>query len=355
MSPANPSRRKFLEIAAASTAVAAFGQLPRVLAVDPDKSPKRKTILSFFCDDTTPFESVGGTKAFQTFLDYCTEHEIAGESSAVLGWGHGPSMVRNPSDEQRKFFEQVARGWKCGIDTHMELMTHYGLFDFEANSSKGATMCEGIWLYEPAITVEQYERYIGNILAEGERIGVRFTGLTKPGCGCNVCKPRYAKLRADGHTAPNPALWKALLNLAKQGKFRGPTVPCFFTSSQTDYGIFCKAKDKENGVYELVTQGVDRFGIGEADKPPPMGADYYITEDGKSGVIVRSVEKGDPCCLWYCHWWTVNPKNGVGWGEFQKVIQRIETHLEGRVVWMRPSDITNHYHQADGWEFLDNL
>jgi len=348
MSQTRPSRRKFLGIAATSTAVGAFGQLPQVLAVDPDKSPKRKTILSFFCDDTTPFESVGGTKAFQIFLDYCVEHEIAGESSAVLGWGHGPSMVRNPSDEQRKFFEQVARGWKCGIDTHMELMTHYGLFDFKANSSKGAAMCEGIWLYEPAITVEQYERYLGNIIAEGERVGIRFTGLTKPGCSCDRCKSRFAELRADGHTAPNPAFWKALLNLAKQGKFRGPTVPCFVRASETDYGIFCKAKDKENGIYELVPQGEDRFGN-------EMAADYYITADGKSGVIVRSVKAGEPCCLWYCHWWTLNPVNGVGWGEFKKVIERIQTHLEGRVIWMRPSEITNRYHKAGGWGFLDNL
>ena len=36
-------------------------------------------------------------------------------------------------------------------------------------------------------------------------------------------------------------MWKALLNLAKQGKFRGRTVPCFFGSSETDYGIHRKA------------------------------------------------------------------------------------------------------------------
>ena len=338
------TRRKFLGVAATSTAVAAFGQLPRVLAVEPDKSPKRKTILSFYCDDTTPFM---GAKAFQTFLDYCAEHGIAGESSAVLGWGHGHSMARNPTDEQRKFFEQVIRGWKCGIDTHMELMTHYGLFDFEANSSPKGAMCEGVWPYEPDITVEQYERYLGNIIAEGERVGIRFTGLTKPGCGCDACKPRFAELRAGGHTAPNPAFWKALLNLAKQGKFRGPTVPCFVASSETDYGIYCRAKDKENGVYELVPRGGDRFDVPDAD--------YYITADGKSGIIVRSVEAGEPCCLWYCHWWTMNPADGVGWEAFRTVIERIRTHLKGRVIWMRPSDITDRYHKAGGWDFLDDL
>jgi hypothetical protein len=33
---------------------------------------------------------------------------------------------------------------------------------------------------------------------------------------------------------PNPVVWKALLALAKEGKFRGRTVPCFFGSDEMD-------------------------------------------------------------------------------------------------------------------------
>ena len=68
---------------------------------------KRKTLLSFYCDDTSPYRV--GAKAFQTFLDYCAEQKIAGESSAILGGG-GHSMARNPSDEEKAFLKQVARG-----------------------------------------------------------------------------------------------------------------------------------------------------------------------------------------------------------------------------------------------------
>ena len=89
------NRRRLLGAgaAAAAVAVAACGRLPRGVAGGPEKPRKRKTILSFYCDDTGPY--VAGAKAFQTFLDYCAEQGIAGESSAILGMS-GHSMCRDP-------------------------------------------------------------------------------------------------------------------------------------------------------------------------------------------------------------------------------------------------------------------
>jgi len=343
------SRRQFLGTASAA-AIAAAGPLPRVRAGEPAKPSPRKTILSFYCDDTSPY--VAGAKAFQTFLDYCAEHRIAGESTANLGAG-GRSMCRNSNEEEQAFLQQVARACKCGIDTHMELMTHNALFDFDANRRLQGAAHEGLWLHEPEVTVEQYQRYFGSIIAEGERAGVKFTGLTWPGCGCEVCKRRYAELRAGGHKDPNPAVWTALLNLARQGKFRGRTVPCFFGSSETAYGCHRKAGEGEYGVYDLMPNAGDHFGIW-TNKPDRVNPDYYITADGKSGIVVRHVQAGAPYCIWYAHWQGLNPAKGVGWRAFTTVVERIGKHLRDRVVWMRPSEITDRYHAAGGWGFLDS-
>jgi hypothetical protein len=310
---------------------------------------KRKTLLSFYCDDTSPY--VAGAKAFETFLDYCAEQGIAGESSLILGAG-GHCMSRKPNEEEQAYLKQVARALKCGIDTHMEIMTHGGLFDFEANREKEGAVHEGLWLHEPGIAVEEYQRYFASILAEGERAGVRFTGLTWPGCGCAACTKRYAELRAKGHSEPNPAVWKALLSLAKQGKFRGRTVPCFFGSSETDFGLHRKASDGEHGVYDLMPNAKDCFGIWE-NNPKRVDPDYYIAADGKSGIIVRHVQAGAPYGIWYAHWQGLNPAKGVGWKAFVTVVERIRKHLRERVVWMRPSDISDRYHAAGGWGFLD--
>ena len=104
---------------------------PRVFASGAEKPRRHKTLLSFYCDDTSPY--VAGAKAFQTFLDYCAEQGIAGESSCILGV-KGHSMPRNPNAQEQAFLHQVQRAWKCGIGTHMELMTHHGPFDFATNS-----------------------------------------------------------------------------------------------------------------------------------------------------------------------------------------------------------------------------
>ena len=342
------SRRQLLRLTAASGAALA---LPYALASGTEKSRRRKTLLSFYCDDTSPY--VAGAKAFQTFLDYCAEHGIAGEASCILG-GKGHSMARDPNEQEQAFLKQVERAWNCGLGTHMELMTHHGLFDFEANREPESVIHEGLWLYEPAITVEQYTRYFGGILAEGERAGIRFSGLTWPGCSCSACERRYAELRANGQIKPNPAVWSALLELAKQKKFRSQTVPCFFDSSETEYGSNRKASDGSWAVYDLVPNAGDHFGIWE-NNPNRVQPNYYLTADGKSGVIVRHLERGSPYCIWYAHWQGLNPATGVGWQAFTTVVERIREHLGGRVVWMRPSDITDHYHRAGGWDFLDSL
>ncbi len=295
-----------------------------------------KTILSFYCDDTGP--GVAGVEAFQTFLDYCAAHHIAGESSVILG-ASGRCMTRNPDKAERAYLEQIRRAWECGIDAHMEIMTHRSLFDFVAGRESGPAPHEGLWLHEPTVTVEEYERYFTNIIAEGERAGIRFTGLTWPGCSCDVCNRRYAELQATGRNDPNPNVWKALLNLAKQGKFRGRTVPCFFDASESNFGINLKARDGEYAVYDLMPNAEDHFGIWENNRDR-VNPDYYITADGKSGIIVRHVRSGSPYCLFYAHWQGLNPATGVGWPAFTTVIDRIHAHLHDHVVWMRPSDIT---------------
>jgi len=312
---------------------------------------KRKTILSFYLDDTSPYRV--GVKAFQTFLDYCAERKIAGESSAILGGG-GQSMARKPNAQERAFLKQVARAWDCGVGTHMEVMTHGGLFDFRANRRPEGVVHEGLWLHEPAVTQAAYERYFRNILAEGDRAGIRFTGFTWPGCGCEPCTRRYAALRARGITTPNRAFWKALLSLAKEGRFRGRTVPCFFGSDEKKGAIHRKASGGGCGVYDLMPNAGDRFGIWE-NNPERVDPDYYITADGKSGILVRHVKAGAPYAIWYAHWQGLNPAKGVGWKAFTTVVKRIGKHLAGRVIWMRPSDITDRYHKAGGWGFLDEL
>jgi hypothetical protein len=334
------SRRGFLWQAAAVSA-AGWGA-----AVSPGLAAG-KTVLSFYMDDTNP--DVAGVEAFQRFLDFVAAEKIAGESSVILGYGweeHG-LLSRPKTDVQRAYIDQLHRAYECGIDSHMELMTHGGLFDFGAGRVPEGAQHEGIWLHEPNVSVAAYESYFGHILAEGEKIGVRFTGVTWPGCGCAICQRRTAQLFKGGPLRVNPNVWKALLNLAKQGKFRGRTVPCFILGGTEEHPLKLMAGDGDFGVYDLYPNAEDYFGIWEND-PKRVNADYYITANGESGRIVEKIRAGAPRCVLYGHWQGLNPAQGVGWEAFQQVVRRVQKHYADRVTWMRPSALTDLYHSQPG-------
>ena len=309
--------------------------------------PPGKMILSFYCDDTGPYTAPA--PAFRTFLDFCAEHGVRGESSVILGQ-NGRSMTRAPDPNENAYLEQVRRAHDCGIDAHMEIMTHSGLFDFAAGREPEGAGHEGIWLYEPKVSLQEYQDYFANIITEGDRAGVKFTGLTWPGCGCEVCTQRYGELRATGRRIVNPNVWRALLNLAKAGRFRSRVITGFLDPLNGACECNAKATDGEYAVYDLIANAEDHYGIWENDIAK-VNPDYYLSADGKSGAIADLVAAGAPYCLFYAHWQGLNPGNGVGWKAFETVISRVEAHLADRVVWMRPSDMAAEYHRAGGWSF----
>ena len=183
---------------------------------------------------------------------------------------------------------------------------------------------------------------------------IAFTGFTWPGCGCEACTARYAEFRQQGPLKFNPAVYEALLEVTRQGKFRTSVISIFYESSETDYKIMQKAADGEYAVYDLMPNAEDRFGIWD-NTLDMVDPDYYISEDGKSGIIVKHLEEGAPYCMWYMHWQGLNPESGVGWAAFKTVVERVNRHLADRVVWMRPSDMVQGYHEAGGWDFIENL
>ncbi len=299
-----------------------------------------KTILSFYCDDTNLYHAP--PEAFKTFLDFASAEGIAGESSVIFGynWSEHGLTSRPTTSAQSAYLEQVQRAFTCGIDSQFELMTHAGLFDFAQVNIPAGAIHEGVWLFEPAVTVQAYETYINSILEEGERLGIRFTGLTQPGCSCDVCNRRYQELHAAGITAPNPNVWQALLNLVIAGKFRGPSVPCFFGGALEQGSARMMAGDGLHGVYDLPPNTEDRFGLW-LNARDRVNVDYYITADGQSGRIVDLVHAHATYCLFYAHWQGLNPANGVGWYAFTQMVQRVQKNLYQDILWMRPSEYTN--------------
>jgi hypothetical protein len=333
-SDSDMTRRHFLR----GAAVGALAVMtPRAWAANAG-SGHGKTVLSFYCDDTSPYGLPPDT--FRRFLDFVSAEGIAGESTVLLGTGWTDHPLSRPTSELEKaYVAQLQRAFECGIDSHMEVMTHGGLFDFEKGVAPEGAIHEGLWLHEPAVSVEAYQDYFAHTIGEGERIGVRFTGLTWPGCGCDACTRRYTELRKAGVTEINPNVWQALLNLAKQGKFRGRTVPVFPDGEVPEARARRLAGDGRYRVYDLSPTAGDWLGS-YTNSTDRVSANYYITEDGERGRVVEAVRAGAPHCIFYAHWQGLNPATGVGWQAFQTLVRRVRKHLGDRVVWMRPSQYT---------------
>ena len=149
-------------------------------------------------------------------------------------------------------------------------------------------------------------------------------------------------------------MWQALLNLAKQGKFRGRTVPCFFGSSETDYGHPPQGRDGQYGVYDLMPNAKDQFGIWE-NNPAARGPGLLHHRRRQVGHR-RAPRPGRRAVLPL-----VLPLAGPEPGQGRRLAglhdgRGADPQAPGdRVVWMRPSDITDRYHKAGGWGFLDEM
>jgi hypothetical protein len=307
-----------------------------------------KTAFSFYCDDTNPFGVP--PEVFGEFLDFVSNEGIAGESSVIIAVQHAKQIEEHgflsepKSDLQHRYIEQLHRAYSCGMDAHMELFTHGGRFDFESRTIPEGVIHEGLWIHTAGIRAEEYEAYFENILDEGDKIGVRFTGVTWPGCGCKVCMDVYRVLDEKGENVVNPNMYAALLNLARRGRFRGRTIPCFVSEDLPGCQVKCVRADGAVGVYDLPPNLADRFAVKKNGKKVPGDPDYYISADGESGTMVESVRAGELYCMFWSHWWDLNPKTGAGWPTFKTVIERVQKHLADKIVWMRPSEITDRIH-----------
>ena len=342
------SRREF---SATFSAAAAFGLLQPALTPFTIQKKRNRMILSFYLDDTNSQIVTAG--AYKIFTGYCSENGIKGEASFIPGYG-GKSIIRNPDKNQSDYMKYVSDAWNKGIDSHMEIMTHNTLFNFAAGEKNQAGIHEGLWLHEPGVNEKEYYDYFASIVAEADKAGIKYTGLTWPGCGCEACTKRYAELRKEGPLHISQEAFNALLKLAKQNKFRGRVLPVFYESDEKTCRIYKRAAEGKYGIYDLMPNALDHFGIWE-NSPAKVNPDYYITDDGKSGIIIQHYENNEPYCMWYGHWQGLNPEKGVGWNAFKTVNERIRKHLSDKVIFMRPSDIVTAYHDAGGWGFTGNL
>jgi hypothetical protein len=293
-----------------------------------------RTALSIFVDDTH-FDPPG---AFAEFVDFCLAERVRGKVSLIAGLAAaatgGPPLGLAEGDKEQAYLAQVRRIAAAGFGVHMELMTHDKLWDFAQGRMRRDGPCEGIWLYDPKVSVAEYEVYLEGVLELASRAGVTLTGLSVPGCDCDECQTAWARLQSKGHDNLSDNAWTALLNLARRGRFAGPAVPVY--SDEADEAHPTRMMRAEGGFgvcdVRLDMSVQDQIGFSGSD------ADFYISADGTSGRIVDLVLGGAVQCFFCAHWFAMNPRNPEGWATFQEIIRRINAKLSDRIEWVKPAD-----------------
>ena len=207
------------------------------------------------------------------------------------------------------------------FDITPEILTHSMAWDIKER--KLLPITEHEWM------ATQSEDALADYMAEALRIlvkvGIRPTGITQP-CSFRGPEDLYARavlkamkkacgisrtfyfLNADGVT--NPINSPVMIADAARGEY---------VVSATS------AVRADEPFWESLYGGGD----------VPKMADYFISEDGKSGRFIDLLSTGSPL-IFHAHGQTLF-SNGAqrGFQSLQLVVQRVEKHLSGRVRWMK--------------------
>lgn len=294
----------------------------------------KRTALSLFVDDTH-FEPAG---QFRSLVDFCITQGVRGKVSlipALNGTLTGLATGRPDPGAEAWFLRQLSRAAAHGMDIHMELMTHGKLWDFAAGSQRSDGPCEGIWLYDPAVSQAEYEAYLGAILDHAARCGVTINGVSVPGCACQDCTRRWADLQAQGCFSVSDNAYAALLGLAAGGRMGVASVAVYADEADAAHPTRLILSTAGLSVYDarLDMSVEDLIGFGGQHD-----ADFYISADGRQGRIADLVLAGADQCFFCAHWFAMNPTRPQGWRVFQEIIRRINATLGDKIEWVRPSD-----------------
>ncbi len=289
-----------------------------------------KTAVSFYLDDMAPYviKHADGEQALhpvpvsalEEFALFVQENDLAGAVSVIPGLH---CLLTNPqTDVEHDYAEFVAHLYEYNLDTHMEIMTHGPLFNFEEMKAMEGTS-EWEWLDDHSVSLGEYRRYFRNTIGLAGELEVRYTGFTTPGTHANM----------------NPQVWRALAELAHAGDFPSPAVPVFaeIDGISPQLKPLLMARSGRGASYALHS-GHGDFLAGWSNSPDRIDVGRYLTSSG-SGRLGDLIRSQSPMAIFHMHWPGINPATGLGWLAFKELVERLERQFGDRIVWKRPSEI----------------
>lgn len=371
----SPTRRQFLQAAAAATAASACGWFPseavaQVAGERPVRvsgvtvlNPQDRVPVSLILDDSTclvnlahfcvpQFQEVFPQQYRQPwktlpreipdafvrkFATWCHEQGVKGKYSVIpypacVGWLDRdlPGWSRRELEDSLDLVRTaVVPDW----DIHPEMVSHTWVIDTKTGrpySERTDRFMEN-WRWTDGKSVDQLTDYLAYALRVLKNVGLRCEGITTPGGFGNRVLPELsqASLQAcrDVFQAEIPHYFRHLFT---DDRSVAPRVE------------FAKGLGGSDPRCVVSMIGCTGDWFGGWDGLTPGSADQFITEDLQGGRLPAVIARGEPAIL-VGHWpgFYFNGEE-VGFRIFREVVRRLHARYDN-LKWMKLSEIARYW------------
>lgn len=265
---------------------------------------------------------------FKKFIDWAVKEGVKGKCSLLScpgGLGCLDDKVEGYSEAQlRELIAIFKDDFTRNFDITPEILTHTMAMDTE--QERLLDVPEYKWLSQQ--DEETLTAYMVKALQVLKNVGIKATGITQP---ITYTGDRTLYARAT---------------LAAEKKVNSISRTFYFIDCDGDSPAVSShivLADRVNDEYVLSVVSASRadepfwhtlYGEGDCKKL----ADYYITEDGKSGRFIDLLSTNSPL-VFHAHGQTLY-SNGAetGFQSLQEVVRRMNRFLGDRIVWMTMSE-----------------
>ena len=265
---------------------------------------------------------------FKKVADWAVKEGVKGKVSLLAcpgGLGYLDDQVKGYSGEELKELIGIFKNdFMKNFDITPEVLTHTMGMDLKTN--KLVNLPE--YKYMATLNEEELTNYFAKGLQTLKNVGIVAAGITQ----CNSYNGDFAMYS------------RAVLNAEK--RVNGITKTFYFNDCDADNKkvsskVMIADKDKNEYVVSVVSAS-------KADEPfwyalygegdPIKLADYYISEDGKSGRLIDLLSTNSPL-VFHAHGQTLYSNGAeIGFQSLQEVVRRMNKYMKGRFVWMKTSE-----------------
>jgi hypothetical protein len=234
----------------------------------------------------------------------------------------------------RQSLEMVREVIVPNFDIHPEMVTHTRVIDLKTGHPYPSPRPEFMenWAWTTGKSADELGAYLSYALQILKDAGLSCEGVTTPGGFGSKARPQLAQASLESvrsvFNAEIPHYFRDLYDRGEQS-----VAPRVELASGID------GSDPRCVVSIVACTG---DWTGGWDCSLPVGADRFISPDGKSGRMVEVIERGEPAMI-LCHWTGIY-FNGqeLGLQILEEVVKRLHARFD-HLIWMKLAELARYW------------